>query len=229
MSVMSHFSQNLKKLREEAGLTQTQMAEQLGISRGSISFYENGDRVPDIEVLARVSDRFQVSTDWLLGITKARTTDDAVKVACNYTGLTEEAIRNIHGLYQQKIEIEMNISKDFCKIDMLSLLLSGHYYFPLDGILKDIASYPFRVGAIGRGLHKLLAIAKKSYDDGTLNKLQLERECNNRERDFDVAEFELYRSAMVIIDTARELAKKEIADVKETMEELQDLYLYDRW
>ena len=49
------FSKKLKELRESKGMSQSALAEALEISRGSISFYENGERVPDILVLCKVS------------------------------------------------------------------------------------------------------------------------------------------------------------------------------
>lgn len=72
MEAMQHFSQRFKALREEAGLNQSEIAEKLGVSRGSISFYENGDRVPDIEFLYKASSFFQVTADYLIGTSNAR-------------------------------------------------------------------------------------------------------------------------------------------------------------
>lgn len=67
MSIMEQFSKRLKALRESAGLNQSQLAEELGVSRGSISYYENGERVPDIDFLYKVSKYFHISFDFLFG------------------------------------------------------------------------------------------------------------------------------------------------------------------
>ncbi|MBR6647729.1 MAG: helix-turn-helix transcriptional regulator, partial [Clostridia bacterium] len=40
MTTIESFSTKLKKLREEKGLNQSELGEALGVSRGSISFYE---------------------------------------------------------------------------------------------------------------------------------------------------------------------------------------------
>ena len=71
MSVMGVFSERLKALREGFNLKQAELAEQLGVSRGSISFYENGDRVPDINFLFAVASFFGVTFDYLLGTSNA--------------------------------------------------------------------------------------------------------------------------------------------------------------
>lgn len=49
--VTEKFSRRLKELREESGLTQEQLANELGVSRGAISYYEKGTRTPDIEFI----------------------------------------------------------------------------------------------------------------------------------------------------------------------------------
>lgn len=67
MEVKDVFSKRLKEIRERSGLSQTKLAEELGISRGTVSFYENGDRTPDIETLDKIVKYFNVSVEYLLG------------------------------------------------------------------------------------------------------------------------------------------------------------------
>lgn len=54
--VTDNFSKRLKTLRETAELTQEQLAKELKVSRGAISYYEKGERTPDIEFLDSVSE-----------------------------------------------------------------------------------------------------------------------------------------------------------------------------
>ena len=61
MTVMDTFAKRLRFLREERKLSQTELAKDLGISRGSLSFYENAERTADIEILYRVSEYFGVT------------------------------------------------------------------------------------------------------------------------------------------------------------------------
>ncbi len=56
----------LKKLRENQGLLQKELADKIGISLSSISMYERGERQPDNDILKRLSQYFGVSTDYLL-------------------------------------------------------------------------------------------------------------------------------------------------------------------
>ena len=61
--------ESLKKLREEKCYTQLQVAEMLGIQRPTYSRYESGERQPDHATLIKLSEIFNVSTDYLLGKT----------------------------------------------------------------------------------------------------------------------------------------------------------------
>lgn len=64
---MGEFSNIFKSLRMEAGLTQTDLSKRLKISRSAISMYECGEREPDLEILEKIADFFQVETDYLIG------------------------------------------------------------------------------------------------------------------------------------------------------------------
>lgn len=56
----------LKKLREEKGLTQSELGKKLGISPSTVGMYEQGRRVPDVPILKKMSAFFNVSIDYLL-------------------------------------------------------------------------------------------------------------------------------------------------------------------
>lgn len=66
-SIANKFGNRLKTLRQKAGLSQDELGKMLGVSRGAISFYENGDRTPNIDFLMEVSSKFKVSLDYLVG------------------------------------------------------------------------------------------------------------------------------------------------------------------
>lgn len=70
-----HFGEILKDLRLKAGLTQKQLAEQIGVSKSVVSFYELSERIPSPTVLIKLSSVFHVSADYLLGIESAKRID----------------------------------------------------------------------------------------------------------------------------------------------------------
>jgi len=57
----------LRDLRLQANLSQSELAQILGISRSAVSSYENGTREPNYNVLLKVAAFFNVSTDYSLG------------------------------------------------------------------------------------------------------------------------------------------------------------------
>lgn len=63
------FSNILKELREKNGYTQKRLAELLHVSKNSVSHYELGKSMPDISILIEMTDIFDVSLDYLLGLT----------------------------------------------------------------------------------------------------------------------------------------------------------------
>ena len=56
----------LKIIRKQKNLNQLKVALDLNISREALSHYENGKRSPDIQMLKRLSDYFNVSIDFLI-------------------------------------------------------------------------------------------------------------------------------------------------------------------
>ena len=63
------FAKRLRKLRREADLTQTQLAEALGATRGMIASYETGGKQPRLNILMKIADYFDCSIDYLVGKT----------------------------------------------------------------------------------------------------------------------------------------------------------------
>lgn len=66
------FDERLKKLREERGLTQKQVAEALEMNPRTYSSYENNEREPNSEILLLIADLFDVSIDYLVGYDERR-------------------------------------------------------------------------------------------------------------------------------------------------------------
>ena len=91
-----HFSERLKRLRIERNMTQKQVALLIGVTRATLSTYENQTRYPSYDVLVNLSRVFGVTTDYLL------CKDDRCYI--DITGLTEEesaAIRQMVYLLQK--------------------------------------------------------------------------------------------------------------------------------
>ena len=71
---------NLKKLREDASISQKAVADAIGVSQQSVNKYENHNIEPDIETLIRIADFFETSVDYLIGHTSVRRRIEEVHV-----------------------------------------------------------------------------------------------------------------------------------------------------
>ena len=63
---------NLKRLRQEYGISQQPLADALQISQPSINKYENHKIEPEIEILKRMASYFNTSIDYIVGYTDVR-------------------------------------------------------------------------------------------------------------------------------------------------------------
>ena len=60
------FSEKLQTLRKAAGLSQEQLAEQLGVTRQAVSKWETGEGKPDIDNLLPLAKLLHTTVDYLL-------------------------------------------------------------------------------------------------------------------------------------------------------------------
>ncbi len=61
------FAERLNELRVEKSYTRSQLAEKLNVSVRLISYWENGKRECDFDMLIKIAELFSISIDYLLG------------------------------------------------------------------------------------------------------------------------------------------------------------------
>lgn len=92
----------LKELRNEKGLTQEQFAEIVNVSNRTVSRWENGNNLPDLDILIQISDFYEIDLRQLLdGERKSenmnKELEETVLKAVDYTNSeTERYARRIH-------------------------------------------------------------------------------------------------------------------------------------
>lgn len=87
------FSERLKDLRKQAGLTQIDVAEKLGISQPAYASWERGVKKPTQENLVKIAQILNVSVDYLVGNSEEKADElDNIELLfrMNSKGLTEE-------------------------------------------------------------------------------------------------------------------------------------------
>ena len=66
MFEIKRFGAYISKLRKQADMTQSELAERLNLTRQAISKYECGDSFPDISILIEIADTFGITLDDLI-------------------------------------------------------------------------------------------------------------------------------------------------------------------
>lgn len=90
---MVNLCHKIKQVRMDKRMTQLQLAEQLGVTKSMVSAYETATRHPSYEVLVKIAQIFNVSTDYLLGLCGHATID--------VSGLSERQMEILLGLVEE--------------------------------------------------------------------------------------------------------------------------------
>lgn len=106
---------------------QKELAKQLNVKDNIVSYWCKGDRTPNTTQIIQIANYLNVSTDYLLGVTDVATTDKDLKFVCDYTGLNEPAIRNLHNIkkYNNNSDYEILIEQE--KIPHIKSSLNFYY------------------------------------------------------------------------------------------------------
>ena len=116
------YGDNWRKLREERGKTVRDFAKQVYIASPTISSIENEKIYPTVEQVIQYQKEFNVSLDYLVGLTKTKDIDN--NMITMYTGLSEGAIEYLHNLDEIAIEL---INRMFCQTVSDNPLMEQEY------------------------------------------------------------------------------------------------------
>ena len=86
---MTNFlNENIRDLRTLRGLNQVEFATKLGVTKQCVSNWENDNVLPSIDMLVKIANFFNVSTDFLLGRTPAKIIDATNLTDTQFTHLS---------------------------------------------------------------------------------------------------------------------------------------------
>lgn len=80
---------------EETKITSTALSKILNCTYQTVGYYRTGKVLPSIETLSTLASHFHVTSDYLLGLTNTPTTDTDLRGIADYTGLSENSIKNL--------------------------------------------------------------------------------------------------------------------------------------
>ncbi|WP_207703291.1 helix-turn-helix domain-containing protein [Candidatus Enterococcus ferrettii] len=84
---IKYFSDKLKAVRKSKKMTQSDLAEKIGVSKWAITSYEQARTYPSVETLMKICEALNTSSDYLLGIS------DNLPTKLSLVGLSEEEVR----------------------------------------------------------------------------------------------------------------------------------------
>lgn len=138
----------MKELREEKGLKQKDIAEKMGVTKGSYSMWECGSDTIPLRRLNEFCNIFNVSIDYVVGFSNKRKYSNAKPdIKLKITGENLKKIRNKKGLTQVELANELKINQPTWNryeksrtliLTVVLVELAGKYHYSIDKILgKD--------------------------------------------------------------------------------------------
>lgn len=92
------FGERLKELRKEKGRSQKEFGKIFGLSESAIGMYERNERTPDLEMIKKIADFFEVSVDYLIGRSDEELTESEKTLWEDAETLSIEEIQKKHTL-----------------------------------------------------------------------------------------------------------------------------------
>lgn len=138
MRILPVFSigKRLKKLRIAKGLRQSDLATELKFTTQTISNYEKDERAVNLETLVSIARYFEVTTDYLLGLSKAEKPPSRMRKA-DYLLSDGAAINMAKGKYKNEV---MNLFLESDYFEPLLLALQEYLYPYMSTEHKDSSS-----------------------------------------------------------------------------------------
>lgn len=103
------FGDKLREARLQKGLTQEQLAQQIGVAKSTLTGYEKGNREPDVFKIKRILEILEVDSDYLLGVSREPEQKEVTENRPEgYTLLNAESKKIVDNLVTQLLEMQEN-------------------------------------------------------------------------------------------------------------------------
>ena len=147
--------QTIRRLRKERGLTQEELAEQLGVTAQAVSKWENETGMPDISQIVPLAGVFGVSTDVIFGLDTTTAGEDVTKI------LRDAEADKVRGGAASYIKAYGRISEGLRKYPCdQRLLMNGFTLGPLGGAYCVVFAEYRRHNVRAYGAHTVLVLER---------------------------------------------------------------------
>lgn len=140
-NIKKDVGKKLLKLRKQAGLNQEVVAKTIGITRASLAYYEKGERSIPIDVFYNLSSFYEVSTDYLFGLSaKFEPQRNHIDVEeMSFLNFSDEVMDKLWGdRYFRDFINDLVSHKDFEKFEELTFMIR---YSDYDEINRNYRSF----------------------------------------------------------------------------------------
>lgn len=118
-------------IRRKKGLSQNDLGKALDIDTRTIKRYESGIVKISLDMLKKIAEALEVTTDYLLGVSDIETIDENMEIVHKMTGLSNNAIKVLMELHEQDNTL-YSIDKTYKRfIDTISFLIEQEKSFPI--------------------------------------------------------------------------------------------------
>lgn len=131
---MDSFDAILKKLRKDRNATQKEVSQAIGADQQTLRRYESGERKPDTEMLLRIAKYYNVSADYLLGLSENSTVEPDMKAAVKCTGLSEKSIEKLKGITHFEFDNSVNTEN----ANIIDMFIQSSYFENLISLLLTL-------------------------------------------------------------------------------------------
>lgn len=140
------FPSRLRELMDINRITNKSLGESIGVSHVSIGKYITGEQVPSVSIAAKIAKHFNVSLDYLSGLSDESSLNPDSQVIHQFTGLSETAISHLHSM-QIGSDFSVAYSEYFARLTKLhlqlydALLADEDLHRTIDVYLPSLAKY----------------------------------------------------------------------------------------
>lgn len=169
-------SERYEDLRIYKSLSIRQLAQEIGCNEKTISFYENGSREMPRNVIMKYAEYFNVSADYLLGLSDVPSFDMDIKTICQKTGLSQSSAILLQNLttnkdtryYKKVIDAVNEILSD----DKLLTFLPVYFYYEM--LPSDKENNDVEIRSVANDIHVIRyeGMDQKGFESWYLTRIQ---------------------------------------------------------
>lgn len=211
------FPTRLRKLMQENHVTQKTLGDAVGVRPQTISLYCTGQSLPDAEGITKICNFFDVSADWILGLSNSRLMDAELKSVCHYTGLDDSSvdrIRQIHSLaVRQAVDNKASWAKELGKDFSLDIALDLTFWYWIKEIINSGLLDSLAIGVqrcqenLAKSIHTLDSITNGKENPSTVVG-KVEKAAEQSDELYHKARYEVFELTNALNDFVKPLFER---------------------